>query len=170
MGEVDSKKRKLVVFYSLEGNTKFVAREIAATIEADLLELKPKKDLNTKGFMKYFWGGRQVVTKAKPALESFTVNPEDYDVIFIGTPIWAGNYTPALATFFSTVNLKQKSIALFCCHRGMNLGALDKMEAKLAGNEIIGKIDFIDPLKRNPKANRDRIRAWAREVMEKVES
>lgn len=44
--------KKLVVFYSFEGNTKFLAEAIANEIKADILELKPKKEIKTKGFFK----------------------------------------------------------------------------------------------------------------------
>ena len=50
--------RSIVIFYSYEGNTRFIANTISKEIYADILELKPKKDMNSKGFMKYVWGGR----------------------------------------------------------------------------------------------------------------
>ena len=40
--------KKLVVFYSLEGNTKYIAQAIAEEIAADLLELKAVKEINKK--------------------------------------------------------------------------------------------------------------------------
>ena len=48
--------KKLVVFYSYEGNTKFIAKTIAESINEDILELKPVKDMDSKGFMKFIWG------------------------------------------------------------------------------------------------------------------
>ena len=66
--------KKLVIFYSLERNTAFVAEAIAEAIDAEILELKPKKDLNPKSFLRFFWGGMQVVFKIKPALMEFDKN------------------------------------------------------------------------------------------------
>lgn len=48
--------KNLVVFYSLEGNTKLIADTIVEKINADILELKPKKKYPNLGFKKYFWG------------------------------------------------------------------------------------------------------------------
>jgi flavodoxin len=76
--------KKLVIFYSLEGNTAFVAEAIAEAIDAEILELKPKKDLNPKSFFTFFWGGMQVVFKIKPALMELDKNIENYDILFIG--------------------------------------------------------------------------------------
>ena len=79
--------KKLVVFYSFESNTKFIAENIAGEINADILELKPKKDIRSRGFMKYFWGGRAMTMKTRPELMPLDKNPQDYDLLFIGTPV-----------------------------------------------------------------------------------
>ncbi len=76
---------------------------IAETIGAEILELKVDREPPSKGFMKFFWGGRQVMTKEVPSLLPFSEHPEDYDILFIGTPVWAFSYTPALAAFFFPV-------------------------------------------------------------------
>ena len=131
--------KKLVIYYSLDGNTAFVARTMAGAVGADILELKIKNEQKHSGFLKYFWGGRQVMMKTKPELLPFDKRPEDYDVLFIGTPVWAFTYAPALATFFSSVHLKAKKIALFCCSGGTKGKALKKMAEQLPGNEIIGE-------------------------------
>ncbi|HQP91981.1 MAG TPA: flavodoxin, partial [Candidatus Omnitrophota bacterium] len=86
--------KKLIVFYSLDGNTRFIARAIAESTGADMMELQPRVQPELKGFMKYLWGGRQVFMKEKPQLLSFQKNPQDYDLIFIGTPVWAFTYAP----------------------------------------------------------------------------
>ena len=91
--------KNLVIFYSLEGNTKLIASTIARAINADVLELKTKKKYSDKGFKKYFWGGKSVIFKEKPELLEVNKNIEDYENIIIGTPIWVGTYAPPLNTF-----------------------------------------------------------------------
>lgn len=153
----------LVVFYSLEGNTKFVAEAIASAVKADTLELKPKKDINSKGFMRYFWGGKQVMMNERPELLPVGKNPVDYDILFIGTPVWSFTYAPALNTFFSTAKPAGKKVAVFCSHSGGMKKTLDNMKEALAGNTILGETDFIDPLKRKGEALA-KARKWAKEI------
>ncbi len=161
--------KKLVVFYSFDGNTRLIAQKVAETAEADLLELKPKKEIKTHGFMKFLWGGRQVVLKKKPKLHPFDKNPEEYDLLFIGTPVWAWSYTPPLGTFFSTVDLSGKKIALFYCHGGQMGQTQEKMKEQLTGNEIIGAIDFLEPLKKKREESVKRAREWVEEILAKIE-
>ena len=161
--------KKLIIFHSFEGNTKFIANVIAMSINGDILELKPKRELGSRGFVKYIWGGRQVVHKTKPELLPFDKDPGDYDVLFIGTPVWAFNYTPPLRTFFSKVNLKSKKIALFCCHSGGMRKTLDNMEKALIGNRIIGKIDFVRPLVNDKERNESRAKDWANKIIACIE-
>ena len=135
-----------IVYYSYEGNIKFIAHIIARLISAEMLELKPIKEMNTKGFMKYIWGGQKVIFKQKPKLEPFKVRPEKYDLVFIGTPVYAYTFCPPILTFFSKVTLKIKKIAIFCCHEGGMRKTLDNMARKLQENSIIWKNDFNHPL------------------------
>ena len=158
--------KTLVIHYSLEGNTKFIAQKIAEGVGADILELKPKKEtVKPHSLSKYFWGGKQVMTKEKPELLPFGYDPQDYDLLFIGTPVWAWNFTPPLGTFFSQVKLTGKKIALFCSCGGAKNNTLENMEAELAGNKIVGKIDFKEPLKNNQGECAEQAKRWAIEII-----
>jgi len=66
--------------------------------------------------MKYIWGGQGVLMNRKPELLPLDKHPEEYDVLFIGTPVWTWTYAPSLITFLSICLLSNKRIALFCCH------------------------------------------------------
>ena len=142
----------LVIHYSLEGNTKFIAQKIAEATGADFLELKPKKEtVKPHSLSKYLWGGKQVMMKEKPEILPFSYNPEEYDLLFIGTPVWAWSFTPPITTFLSNAKLADKKIALFCSHGGAMGKTFENMEKELAGNKIVGKIDFKEPLKNKPE-------------------
>jgi len=153
--------KSLVVFYSYDGNTKFIAKTIAQTVGADLLQLKPVGEKRWWGPLKYLFGGRQATLKLTPELEPFKPNPQDYDLIFIGTPVWAWNYTPAINSFLTNTKLTNKKIALFCSCGGQPEKTLDKMTERLAGNKILGTIIFKEPLKYNQEEQSNRAEQWA---------
>lgn len=164
-----AQKNALVIYYSLEGYTKKVSEIIAKEINADTLELKTQKEIkveNVSKLSKYFWGGKQVMTKEKPALLPFDKNPDEYELIFIGTPVWAFTFTPAIRTFFSEIKLKNKKIVLFCTDEGSKGKTLENMEKELIGNKIIGKAEFRRP-KKDFSENDDKIIYFAKEMNEK---
>lgn len=157
--------KTLVVYYSFEGNTELIAQTIAQEIEADLLKLEVKQSIKTHSFLKFFWGGRQAMMKAKPELLPLQKNPQDYDLILIGTPVWAFTFSPALRTFFATNKFSQKKIAVFCCHEGGLKNTLQNMKAELVGNEIVGEKDFFAPLKQEKETTIQKAREWAKSLV-----
>ena len=160
--------RSLVVYYSLEGNTRFVAGVLAQAVGADILELKVLA-CAPRGFKKYFWGGRQVMAKEKPALAPLDRDPAAYDLIWIGTPVWAFSFSPAVRTFVSQTPLKDKKIALFCCSGGGPGPTLSRMAKELVGNVVVGQKHFVEPLRDKDK-NASSARAWAADVVHVVDS
>ena len=157
--------KKLVIFYSFTGNTKLIAENIAEAIDADILELKPKKEIKSEGFMKYFQAGKEVIMKSKPELLPLDKNPEDYDVLFVGTPVWARSCPPVLNSFLSAHPLSEKKIALFCCHGGGKGNIFGKMKEALKNNWMVGEIDFQEPLKKNRDNNIQKARKWAENIV-----
>jgi flavodoxin len=152
--------KNLVVYYSYEGSTRVIAQTIAGVLDADVIECKSLKDISSKGFMKYIWGGRQVIFKQHPLLETFEKNPDDYDMVIIGTPVWVFTYAPAIRSFLSKVNLKNKKIGLFCCHEGQKGKTLDNLKNVLSNNTFIGEIDFLN-VQKNKEENILKAKNWA---------
>ena len=158
----------LVVYYSLEGNTRLIARSIAAETYADLLELQPLRQPPARGVGKYVQGVGSVLRREMPSLQPFITRPGDYDLIFLGTPVWAGTYASAFNTYFSQVEIVNRKVALFCCHGGHKGHVFDRMIERLSGNEIVGTIDFHEPARRDTQAAQERARSWARGVVESL--
>lgn len=161
---MDNGGKKLVVYYSLEGNTKFIATAIAAAIGAQLLELKPEKDLSKDSFTKYIWGGKQVVFKEKPLLQSYQLDPNSFDTIIFGTPVWASSFAPALNTFLHKHPLKGKRVGIFTCFGGGSGSTYANIKRLLPGNEFIGEIGFKEPLKKNTEEQKLQAIDWAKKL------
>lgn len=161
--------KTIVIFYSLEGNTRLIAENLSKTINSDILELKAKKEMKTDKFSKYLWGGKQVMFKEKPELLPFDYNLDEYDLIIFGSPIWAGKCSPAFNTFFSNNKITNKKYALFNCNGG---GKTDKFfegfKSQLVGNEFLGEISFTDPLKKNKEENLTKAKDWVKEIIKKL--
>ena len=156
--------KAVVIYYSLDGNTRFMAEAISKQLNADIIELKTVGEKKRDRALKMLQGSWNVIFKNMPEINDFDSGIDKYELIFIGTPVWVGNYVPAFRTFFSRVKLKGKKIALFCCHRGGKGNVFNKMETQLNGNEIIGRADFFKVLK-NKEKSLEKMDSWLNKII-----
>ncbi len=158
--------KTIVIFYSLEGSTKLIAEMIAKETDAEILELKPEKEIPKEGFKKFFWGGKSVIFKEKPKLLNPIPDLEQYDTIFIGTPIWASSFVPPVNTLISKVSIKNKKLVFFACHSGGGADkCFDKLRNSFADNTVIGTISFADPIKDNREKIHSQVKNWLQEIL-----
>ena len=135
--------KTLVVYYSLEGNTKEAAEHIAKAISADILELKPVKDVPKEGFKKFFLGGMKAIFGPGTKLQQVDCNPLEYERIILGTPVWAGKPAPAFKTFLKNYDLKDKVSGVFTFSgSGNNEGCVSILKKKLP--QIKNTVSLID--------------------------
>jgi len=131
-----------VIYYSFEGNSALVAEVIKAALNADSFEIKTTDTRKRNGFVKILWGCAQVFMNKKPDLLPLTVDINTYDLIIMGTPVWAGSPAPAIVSFLEKTKIDGKRIALYCCHAGGKGKVFEKFKGLLPGNTFAGEIDF----------------------------
>ena len=105
--------KKAVVFYSLSGNTQAAAKEIAEGIGADLIELKLVKPFPTEKSKQLALGGMQAMFGMKPSIQELSKNIKEYDVLILGTPIWAGTIAAPVHSFLNKYQVLDKIVAIF---------------------------------------------------------
>jgi flavodoxin len=154
--------KALVIYYSYDGNSDFVAAQIKAALNADTLRLETADDKKRTGLTKMLWGGRQVFTHTLPELKPYEIDLEPYDLVILGCPVWAGAPAPALRSFLAKTPVRDKRVALFLCHGGGKRDASEKLKADLPNNTFVGDIDFVNPLKGDTHALTERIHEWAK--------
>ena len=124
--------KSIVVYYSLEGNTKEAAEVIAASLGADLLEVEPMRSVNKSGAGKFIVGGAQATFGICPPLKPVTLELDLYDRIILGTPVWAGKCAPAINSLLKKYSINDKIEAVFTCSGGGdNEGCLTKLKKNL---------------------------------------
>ncbi|KKQ30010.1 MAG: Flavodoxin, FldA [Candidatus Shapirobacteria bacterium GW2011_GWF2_37_20] len=80
--------KTLVVFYSRTGNTRRMGELIAQKLHADIDEIIDQK--SRSGIIGWILSGRDAMKEYLTKI-TFTKNPADYDLVIVGTPIWAGS-------------------------------------------------------------------------------
>lgn len=155
--------KALVVYYSFDGNSEYVAGKIGEDLGADVLKLRAGNEPPT-GPLKYLVGGRAALRGEKAILYRVDKRPEEYDLIIVGGPVWAGTMPPALREFMIQYPFEKKRTAIFACSgSGRAAGMLEKMRAMLAGNEVLAELSLRSPLKDKEKTDLE-IKGFVKEL------
>ena len=146
--------KTIVVYYSMEGNTDFVAQSIAEATGADTLRIYPKKGYPTAGARKFIWGGASAVMARTPALEPYDFDAAAYDRVIIGFPVWAGTFAPPIRTFVKENDVSGKQVAAFACQAG-NGGekALAKLKELIGVEGLEAEMVLVDPKEKPTEEN-----------------
>ncbi|MEM2902803.1 MAG: flavodoxin [Candidatus Bathyarchaeia archaeon] len=103
--------RTLVVFYSRTGNTRLVSEAIARSLNADVEEIKDKKSRD--GILGFLRSGYEAIFGRLSCIEPTEKGPEGYDLVIIGSPVWAGRLSSPVRTYMSLYGNKIKKVAFF---------------------------------------------------------
>lgn len=159
--------KTLVVYYSLDGNCKLIAEAVAEAAGAKVLRVSPVKDITLKGFFKYFVGGMQASMKKRPELKPFDENPLDYDTVFVGSPVWGSNMTPAIRSFLTRYDWTGRKLAFFTCSGGPDEKVLGALKALVPGAKVLGTANFVQPLTNDKRSAVERAKREASAMLKK---
>ena len=110
----DSNNKTLVAYFSATGNTRSVAEKLSTAIGADLFEIKPEQvyttdDLNyrnDKSRSSVEMGDRN----SRPAIASKIDDISQYNIVFVGSPIWWGREPSIIDTFIESYDFSGKTV------------------------------------------------------------
>ena len=118
--------KKLVAFFSASGVTAQAARSLADAAEADLYEIKPAvpySNADLDWMNKNSRSSIEMNDKAsRPAIADTDAHVADYDVVFVGFPIWWYIAPTIINTFLERYDFSGKKIVLFATSGGSGFG------------------------------------------------
>jgi len=111
-------KKVLIAYFSCTGNTRSLAEQIAQATNAELYEIKPKIPYSSEDLNWRHNSSRASIENntpsSRPAITDKVENMEQYDIIFLGYPIWYGQAPKIIYTFLESYNFSGKTIVPFC--------------------------------------------------------
>ena len=107
-------QKKLVLYYSETGSTKAVAEELQKQLQADIEAIEPVKPYSGNFQETMQRGQREMQSGETPQLKALKAKLSDYDVIFLGYPIWFGTYAVPIATLVKENDFAGKTLVPFC--------------------------------------------------------
>ncbi len=141
--DTEAGKKVLVAYFSATGTTKKLAEYAADVMDAELYEIVPKQpytsadldygDKNSRSTKEMNDPG------SRPEINGSVENMADYDIVFIGYPIWWASIPMPIASFLEEYDFSGKTIIPFCSHGGGRFGQSLTAIAKLAPDATIGE-------------------------------
>ncbi|HCS94801.1 MAG TPA: flavodoxin [Clostridiales bacterium] len=118
--------KKLVAYFSVSGVTEEVAKKLAKAAEADLFEIKPEVPYTAADLDWTNKKSRSTVEMndptSRPAIAEKLPNMADYDVVFVGFPIWWYVAPTIIDTFLESYDFAGKTIVPFATSGGSGMG------------------------------------------------
>lgn len=133
----DPKPKMLVLYYSQTSNTKAVAQEIATRLKIDIEEITLVEPYDT--------AFQATIDRCKadrekgitPEINPLKSDIADYDIIFLGYPVWFGTYAPPIASLLDKIDLSGKRVVPFCT---FGSGGLESSAKDLAEKQPNAKV------------------------------
>ena len=133
----------LVAYFSASGVTRKVAAEIAKAEHAELFEILPEVPYSAEDLD---WKDKQSRStlemqdpSCRPPVVGQVENMAQYDIVFIGFPIWWGREPSVVDTFLDAYDFTGKTIVPFCTSGGSGLGETAKRMQEIVGASAVVK-------------------------------
>lgn len=122
-----------------KGNTAIVAEMIAEETGADTFEILPQEDYYPYTYDELTEVAKQEQSEnARPAYQDNCPDLSAYDTVFIGAPVWWGDWPMIMYTFFENEDLSGKKLIPFSTHEGSGLSGFDsKLASSCPDSEVL---------------------------------
>ncbi len=142
----EGEQNTLVAYFSATGNTKKIAEYIVAYTGADSYDITPAipytaEDLNYSN-SSCRANQEQNDASCRPEISGSVENMDNYDVVYIGYPIWWGEEPRIIDTFLESYDFSDKIVIPFCTSGSSSIAASENRIANLGvsiGNQLPGK-------------------------------
>ena len=159
---MEKEKNVLVAYFSATGTTKAVAEDLAKVMDATLFEIEPNEPYTSADLDWRNDNSRSSVemhdVNSRPAVKNRVDDMAQYDVVFLGYPIWWYIAPTIINTFIDENNLNGKKVYCFATSGGSPIGpcvdALKKQYPDIKWQE--GKL--------LNHASKETLEAWKKEI------
>ena len=138
-------KKALVAYFSASGVTEKAAQALAEAAGADIYEIKPETPYTSADLDWTDKKARSTVEmndpSFRPTLADTNARIEDYDVIFVGFPIWWYVAPTIINTFLESYDFSGKKVVLFATSGSSGFGATaQKLKGSCEADIIEGRL------------------------------
>ncbi|MEJ8736848.1 flavodoxin [Erysipelotrichaceae bacterium HCN-30851] len=146
----------LIVYYSFSGNTKAAAEELQRLTGGDIAAITRTQDYPSDNDAFTEMAEQEILDKSTPEISLSVDSLDEYDVIFVGYPIWWEEAPAMIRTFLTEYDFQDKTVVPFCT------SSSDGIEESLDVFDVLdGKATVTEGLRVN---DYDEIPAWLEDI------
>lgn len=153
--------RVLIAYFSNTGNTEHIAGHLQDLLDADLYPITPETPYTAADLDYNNPASRanqeQNDPAARLAISGAVVDMAQYDVIFLGYPIWWGQAPKIISTFLESCDFSGRTIVPFCTSGSSPIGSSAENLHALAGDAR-----WLEGGRFSGSASRDAVEDWVR--------
>ena len=153
------KPKVLVAYFSCSGTTEALAKRVADVLRADLYRIQPQQPYSNADLNYRDTSSRSSVEMndpaARPTIAGNVADMAQYEIVFLGYPIWWGQAPRIMVTFLESHDFSGKTIVPFCTSGGSGFGSSDRDLHALTDSAT-----WIAGARLNSGASRDDVTTW----------
>lgn len=155
--------KRIIIYYSLSGNTEEAVKLIAEQLGIETLKIDTAKEMPKSFAAQLLVGGGQVAFNKIPKLKPIDKDLDQYDEIFIGTPVWNSKGVPAINALIKDDKVSQKVTGLIITSGG---GEIDKCVKALKDKipNLKYQVSLLDRKHQDYQQNEGKIKKFVEEV------
>ena len=144
------------------GNTQYMAYVIQEAANADIFRIEPETPYPTDHETLVDLAAEEQDENARPAIKDHVSNMDDYDVVFIGYPIWWSDMPMIMYSFFDEYDFSGKTIIPFSTHGGSSFAGTPRTIQGLEPNATM--LDGLTISRNNIQDARQEIFDWVNDL------
>lgn len=159
----DEENSTVVVNGEVLGNTQYVAQLIGEQTGGDVFRLEPVDAYPTNHDELLQRAADEMSRDFRPEIKDTIENFDEYDVIYVGYPIWNSDLPPIINSFLEQYNFDGKTVVPFCTHGGSGLaGTPATIANKLPNSNVIQNGFTLS--RRNMESAPSEVASWLQEI------
>lgn len=155
----ENESKILVAYFSATNTTKTVASYIADSLNCDIYEITPQEPYSPDDLEYNNSNSRTSIEmndkNARPAVSGSVDNMQQYDIVFIGYPIWWGDAPRIINTFLESYDFSGKTIVPFCTS-----GSSDISQSELNLKAVYSDAKWLDGKRFSSSTSQSEIEEW----------
>ena len=162
--ETDGGSNILVAYFSATNNTEGIAEKLADGLDADLYEIVPEQPYTDEDLDYGDPDSRTSVETddpdIRPEISGTVEHMEQYDIVFLGYPIWWGEAPRIMSTFIESYDFDGKTIVPFCTSGSSGFGSSDSALREAADQAV-----WLEGKRFSTGASEEEVMEWADQAL-----